>query len=335
MDNSLREECLQKHSDTPFAALVLNYNHWRDTVACVESLASGTQQPERVVICDNGSSDGSLEQLCLWAARSCREGWPHSWRLVSRLEVDSHPLGGQLPSEELLIIDNGGNLGYAAGNNVGLRLLLHHEAPFIWLLNNDTIVHPEAARALVKHMLCRPRCGLCGTLTRYLESPEIVQCYGGGWYHQKWGLGGLYGDGVRLAPGDRPQKHGEKLDYINGASVFIRKDFLADIGFLEEAYFLYCEELDWAQRAQNRWELDWAPDAEVLHREGLSTGASNRRGLGRSLRSSAQLFRSRMLFAWKFHPWKCPTVFLGQILALALKTLSALWGKMLKPPASQ
>lgn len=88
---------------------------------------------------------------------------------------------------------------------------------------------------------------------------------------------------------------------------------------MAEEYFLYCEELDWAYRARGRFELGFEPQAEVLHREGLSTGVSNHRGLRRGPRMSLALLRSRLLLTWKFHPLALPTVFLGQIAALARK----------------
>lgn len=227
-----------------------------------------------------------------------------------------------LGNERIIIIDAGANLGYAGGNNVGLRLALSACAPFVWILNNDTSVFPHAASALLNHMERHARCGLCGTLTRYMDDPEIVQCLGGGWYTPVWGRGGLYGDGDRLALDDMPESSPERLDYVNGASVFVRREFLLEIGLMEEAYFLYCEEIDWAARAFGKWELCWTPEAQVLHADGLSTGVSNRRGQGHNIRRAYTLFRSRLLYTMKFHPFFLPTVLAGQLWALLRKCIS-------------
>lgn len=299
-----------------YAVLILSHNHWRDTVACLESVLGSDVRPRQVLVCDNDSSDNSLAHLAQWAEQ---HGDRLSCRLLTRAEAENAQEGDGFPGEELLFVDNSANLGYAGGNNVGLRLLLRSGIPFIWLLNNDTVVAPGAAQALLQYMRDHPRCGLCGTLTRYLDDPETVQCYGGGWYDPLWALGGLHGEGHRLPRGARPEHGPTELGYVNGASVFVRREFLLDVGLLDEAYFLYCEEWDWAERAKGRWTLGWTPEAEVLHREGLSTGVSNRRGLGRSARSAWRLIRSRLLFTWKFRPWALPTALAGQLFALSKK----------------
>jgi len=297
-----------------YSALILNYNHWQDTIACAKSLMTSNQAPKHIVICDNGSADDSVEQLQRWADEL--NSLPSL--VLTRAEALTWPEDKELPSK-VLLVTNGKNLGYAGGNNVGLVLLLRAGVSFVWLLNNDVVVRPNAAGALLEYMDSQPRCGLCGALTRYQDEPEIVQCFGGGWYNKTWGLSGLWGDGQRLPLNVKPCGHSKRLDYVNGASVFARKEFLLDVGLMEECYFLYCEEVDWAERAKGRWELGWTPGAEVLHREGLSTGTSNKRGLGRSCRSSFILVRSRLLFTCKFFPWRLPLVILGQLYALLRK----------------
>lgn len=300
-----------------YSALILNFGHWRDTLACAESVLASDIPPRRVVICDNGSSDDSLDHLARWIAQ---RGKASGFRQFTRAEAEGFPGNGGFPAETLLLVDNEINLGYAGGNNVGLRLLLRSDAPFVWILNNDTEVAPNAADALLAHMRDRPDCGLCGALTRYLETPEIVQCYGGGWYNPLWALGGLHGEGDSLPLGAIPRCGPTELDYVNGASVFVRREFLLDVGLMDEDYFLYCEEWDWAERARRkRWTLCWTPEAEVLHREGLSTAASARRGLRRSARSAWRLIRSRLLFTWKFRPWALPLACAGQLYALLRK----------------
>lgn len=311
-------------------AVVLNYKHWRDTIRCAESLLGSLEPPERLVLCDNGSADGSLEALARWALE-----FSHAGGLVrlSRAEAES----GAAPGPgRIVLVDAGANLGYAGGNNIGLRLALAAGAPFAWLLNNDTTVFPDAATALLDHMAGHAGCGLCGALTRYMDDPGVVQCYGGGWYNAVWGRGGLYGDGDSLPLGALPANPPARLDYVNGASVFARREFLLDVGLMDEAYFLYCEELDWAARAAKAGSshgLCWEPKAQVLHAEGLSTGVSNRRGLGHGPRRAATLIRSRLLFTWRFHPLCLPTVLAGQVVAVARKAVALAFGALRKEAA--
>lgn len=298
-----------------YSALILNFGYWRDTAACAESLLASQVPPERIVICDNGSPDGSLEKLACWAVSS-----GVSLLNLNRDQALAWKREMPLP-EGVILVANKANMGYAAGNNTGLTLLMRGGAGYIWILNNDTLVAPEAADALLRHMHEHGRCGLLGTLTRYLDNPEAIQCLGGGWYSPWWGLSGLYGEGIALPQGQRPPQLQGPLDYVNGASVFVRRELLEQVGLMSEDYFLYCEELDWALRARGRFELGFEPQAEVLHREGLSTGVSHRRGLRRSLRMSLTLLRSRLLLTYKFYPLALPTVLLGQVFALGRKAL--------------
>ncbi|MDR3640146.1 MAG: glycosyltransferase family 2 protein [Humidesulfovibrio sp.] len=307
-----------------YSALVLNYGHWNETIACLDSLLAGDRCPERIVVCDNSSPDDSLQRLAEWARERLGEDRLSSWREMGTEDIAPVLTSADGCLEEFILLRTGGNLGYAGGNNVGLRLLLGLGAQFVWLLNNDTTVLPGTGSALLRHMRANPRCGLCGTLTRYMAAPEIVQCYGGGWYSKAWGRGGLHGEGAFLPLGRAPATPQAPLDYVNGASVFLRREFLLDVGLMEERYFLYCEEIDWAERAKGRWELGFAPDAEVLHLEGLSTGMSNHRRLRRSVKSTVRLVRSRLLFTLRHCPWFLPTVFLGQAWATASKILRVL-----------
>ena len=92
--------------------VVLNYRGVTDTIACVESLAE-LEIPARVIVVDNGSDDGSAEQLAA------------------------------VPGVELIVNDS--NLGFAAGNNVAIERLLADGVEFVWVLNNDTVVEPAAS----------------------------------------------------------------------------------------------------------------------------------------------------------------------------------------------
>jgi GT2 family glycosyltransferase len=293
-------------------AILLNYRHWADTAACADSLFVGSLPPERLIICDNGSEDGSLAALERWAQERTEPVLS-----LMRSQAESLPDISEFPQRTILI-DNQANLGYAGGNNVGLRLFLKGDARYAWVLNNDTLVAVGAGEALLQHMDARPPAGLCGALTRYMESPDVVQCYGGGSYNMLFGLGHLHGDGDRLPQGSSPNWT-RPLGYINGASTFVRREFLETVGFMEEAYFLYCEEIDWALRAKGRWELTWCPQAEVFHKDGLSTGVSNQRGRRRSLRQIYALTRSRLLLAMKFTPWALPTVLAAQAARTLIK----------------
>lgn len=132
------------------AVVILNWNGWRDTIACVDSLRRQTVQPAWVVVVDNASTDDSEREL----RSACGE---------------AH------------FIQSGANLGFAGGNNVGARWALEQGADAVWLLNNDATAAPNALEELVRTDEARPDVGAIGTRIYEMQRPEVLQCWGGGW----------------------------------------------------------------------------------------------------------------------------------------------------------
>lgn len=320
--------------NAPFAAVILNYNAAGETIACARSLLASAHPPVFIVLVDNASTDDSAARLVEWGRSesfshtppACWGGGPaidgiFRFHLLEGTSFRPDPAESAPPL--VLLLRHEKNLGYAAGNNAGISWLLEHTpAEHFLILNNDTLIHRDAAEHLLSAMRDNHRSGLCGGLIRYQDEPNIVQCRCGGRHSAIWGLSSLNGWGSRYA--DMPARCAsgrDRLDFIYGACVLVRREFLLDVGLMDEGYFLFCEEQDWAFRARGKWELACAPRAEILHAEGRSTGA-RKKGLG-GLRRNRILLRSRLRLAWKFHPWFLPTVLLGQVYALVKKVLTA------------
>lgn len=309
--------------------VLLNWNGWRDTIECLASVFHLDIEDFCVVICDNASSDGSLEHIKAWARGEILPDTPNPQ--LSRLGLP--PVGKPIPYQELtreqvkygavtsdarlVLIQNGANLGFAGGNNVGLRYALGDSAcQFFWLLNNDTVVEPGALSALVSFMRQHPEVGLCGSLNLSYYNPGEVQAYGGKTYN-RWSA-----RVPNLSP-DRPEKltsPGSRMDFVNGASMLVSRQFLEKIGLMEESYFLYFEELDWAMRGRGKFSLGFAHQSIVYHKEGASIGSSVDR-TKRSLLSESYLSRNRVLFTKQFFPWALPTVLICVFLAAVQRLL--------------
>jgi GT2 family glycosyltransferase len=296
--------------------IVLNWNGWKDTIECLESVLRLNGPNIRVIVCDNASSDGSFEKLKEWA-RGNREPTirnpelshlitPQVAKPISYLELTTREAESatRFDSAPLVFIQTGANLGYAGGNNVGLRYALRDaRAQYFWLLNNDTVVEPDALTAMIQFMQQNRRAGLCGSLNlSYFEPGEILS-RGGGAYNRWTGrvskIKGPAGKASRLAP--------ERIDFITGASVLVTRDFLNKVGLMEESYFLYFEEHDWAARAKGKFQLGYARESIIYHKEGMAIG-SHRNRENRSLLSEKYLSRNRLLFTRRFFPWALPSV---------------------------
>ncbi len=287
------------------SVVVVNWNGYKDTIECVSSLIDLEFSGQlNIMISDNDSSDGSVDHLNSWLA-----------------SISNAPRTGQesfLVSQNcnITLLQNSDNLGYAGGNNAGIKYALKHFDPeFVWILNNDVSVDKHALSALIHRMKLDPAIGMCGSTLLYYDSPEYVQAYGGCCYSAWSGRGKHIGSGERFA--DRTDYANALLDadvdarlsYISGASMFVSRSFLDKVGLMNEEYFLYCEELDWARRAKGLFKFGFAPQAIVYHKEGASIGTVTK-GKRASLISEFYQTRNKLRFTKKYYPLYLPTVWL-------------------------
>lgn len=231
-------------------AVVLNWNGWRDTVRCLDALSRDKYANLHVVVVDNGSTDDSVERI----------------RGV-------HP--------DVFLLETGHNLGFAGGNNPGIRYAIQRSADFIWLLNNDTEPEPDALTHLVEKAETDSQIGAVGSVL--LNSDRTcVLAWGGGRVNRWIGY-------TRHAPS---AKDDAWFDYITAASMLVPRKAFEQIGLLDERYFLYWEDIEFGFRLRkNGWRLAVATQSRVTHKENGST-AGNRAILTRYSTGSAMRFLS-------------------------------------------
>ncbi|HEV2578643.1 MAG TPA: glycosyltransferase family 2 protein [Acidobacteriaceae bacterium] len=128
--------------------VVINWNGWRDTVACVQSLTAQDYPDLKILVVDNASTDDSLERI-----------------------------GAVSPGIPLLRAEE--NRGFAAGSNLGIGCALKHGADFVWLLNNDILAPEDTLKKLVA-AASDPSVGIVGSVLHYLDHPDRIQAWGGG-----------------------------------------------------------------------------------------------------------------------------------------------------------
>jgi GT2 family glycosyltransferase len=129
--------------------IVLNWNGWRDTAACLSSLSQLRYENHEIIVVDNGSTDDSVRHL--------------------RIEFPG-----------LTLIETGKNLGFAAGCNVGIRRAFADGADFVWLLNNDTAVDAGALQSLVAKAGSDERMAAVGSAIYHMQEPHKLMAWGGG-----------------------------------------------------------------------------------------------------------------------------------------------------------
>ena len=218
--------------------VVVNWNGWPDTIACLRTLLHQTFQPLHVVVVDNGSTNESVDRIASFLQEE--KGSPTECTLLS------NPI----------------NVGFAGGANAGIREALRLNAEFVWLLNNDTECPPDTLEKLVETSRKGPHTGIVGTVLYYHADPGQVQAWGGGAINRFTGVTTHF---------LRPVIPGADF-YTTFASVLIRAEVLHEIGLLDPSFFMYYDDSDFCLRmAKTRWKIAVASHTAVLHKESAST----------------------------------------------------------------
>lgn len=284
--------------------VIVNFRVAPLVVDCLQSIVEelagvpGT----RVAVCENGSGDNSGETIRTAIAAN---GW-QTWCSLSVSET---------------------NLGFTGGNNVLIRPALQSDDPpqYVLLLNPDTVVRPNAFKALVDFMDQNPTVGIAGSR---LEDPDGTPQRSA--FRFKSPLGEFEGY-LRLGLATRLLErwvvappvvdHACETDWVAGASMMVRRDVLEQAGLLDEGYFTYFDDIDFCFNARKHgWPTWYVPASRVVHLVGQSTGvdATPRRRL-----PSYLLEARRRYFVKNHSPAYATLVDAGMIAGLALSRLRA------------
>lgn len=304
------------------AIIIVNWNAWQDTIQCIQSCSQLAEFSASIIVVDNGSTDGSMQRLVEWVegSKTMPSGSDQNHSLMdfpksifgfvtkgSEQALNNLIQEQGLQEKGLYIVAGPSNLGFAGGVNVGLSLALADpKVEFCWLLNNDTKVDSQALTSLLSHMNKHPNVGICGSTLLYMDRPQLIQAVGGEF--NPWLASSKHCLGHQTySPALCATFDTSLIDYVVGASMFIRHAVLDRIGFLNEEYFLYCEEIDFATRMKLQMPemtLGYEPASLVYHKEGVSTGANNHQK--RAYRYSSDFFfiTSRLKFTHRFYPAK-------------------------------
>jgi GT2 family glycosyltransferase len=219
--------------------VVLNWNRPEDTLACLRSLAEATYPALEVILVDNSSTDESVAVV--------RNSFP-----------------------DVTVLVNQRNLGYAAGNNVGIGHALEAGAAYVLIINNDAMVEGEAISELVKAAERHPRSGAMVPKIVYSSDPDRIWSTGARWvrFPPRVKLVGL--DQVDGPQFDEPRE----LKYATGCAWLLSRKALEAVGGFDPAYFMYQEDYDFSYRLRAAgFGLRYVPTARVRHAVSAGLGA--------------------------------------------------------------
>ncbi|MHA7813991.1 MAG: glycosyltransferase family 2 protein [Phycisphaerales bacterium] len=260
------------------AIIILNYRTPQLVINCLRSLEGQVQaSSQQVIIVDNSSGDESVDLICA-AIKEC--GW----------------------SEWANLIVSPDNEGFAAGNNVGIKEV---DADFYILFNSDTIIRDRAVEQMVAYMREHPRVGILGSR---LEDPDgTPQCSAFRFHTWQSCFENAASIGVvsrffrrKLVAKPIPTRP-ERVDWVCGASMLIRRDVIDQVGMLDQGYFMYFEETDFCLNAKRAgFECWYDPAPRVVHLVGQASGVRARES-GRARRRPRYWFDSKRRYFLKNH----------------------------------
>ncbi len=211
--------------------ILVNWNNWQDTLECIRSLANINYANHRIIVIDNGSTDDSFKRL-------------------------------KRSSPKVKLIRSQENLGFAGGNNVGIRYSLGNKADYVLLLNNDTVVDKDFLEPLVQFLETDPKFGIVG--------PLIYD------YHVKdklWWAGGKFDFWLNFHPEtEMSQSETKIVTFQSGCAMLIKKEVFEKVGFLDEDYFLYYEDADFCFSAKRvGFSCAVTKKSNIWHKISMST----------------------------------------------------------------
>lgn len=251
------------------AIIVLNWNGWRDTIECLESIEKVTYPNYEVILLDNGSVDDSAVRIQEWII-----GRLEKWGTVldfpeDLIKVLAKPIQPVLRTSKLLFIRSVANLGFCAGNNLGMRIATELDADFLLILNNDTIVTPRFLEPMVSFAMREEKAGLIGGVICYADNPTKIWFAGGKFDRFLETHRVLDGADIALL---RKEEYWLS-DWISGCMMLIPRKVYEEVGGFKEDLFFWAEEWDYSLRVRHAgYVLAVVPDAVVYHKVGRSAG---------------------------------------------------------------
>lgn len=234
------------------SVVIVNWNTSELLIQCLESIFNAESSLTfEVVVVDNGSTDNSVQIT-----------------------------SGHFP--QVRIIANDRNLGFAMANNQGIRA---GSARYHLILNSDTIVRPKSLDMLVQYADEHVEAGMVG--------PKLLNM--DGTLQESWAEFPSFWSEITGKPIRNRRPIGDPcfaydVDSILGACMLVRKEVVRSIGVLDEAYFMYSEEIDWCFRIKRGgWQIHYYPASEIFHIGGASASMN-------SLRQLSLLYQNKILF---------------------------------------
>jgi GT2 family glycosyltransferase len=260
--------------------IILNYNGWKDTIECLESVFFSSYTNYQVIVVDNFSEDESLQKIKDYCSGKIQPQSPFfkynpNNKPIPICEFNNfncqenyHELIGDNFSQckRLIIIKNEKNYGFTEGNNIAIRFIRENfQSKYIFLLNNDTVIHPECIGDIIALAEKEERIGIVGALPYRYTNPKDPESKSLIFNPRRGNFKQIF-------------IHDENfidVDYVSGCSLLIADELISKIGLLYSPLYLYYEDTDWCLRAKsNGYRIITKIAPRVWHKGGSSINKS-------------------------------------------------------------
>ena len=230
---------MQGEGNPHVAVVVLSFNGRDDTLECLRSLEHAHWDRLTAIVVDNGSTDGTLEAV-----------------------QAEFPRATTIRSEE--------NVGFADGNNIGMRAALEAGADYVLILNNDTIVDPDLFEALVGEARRRPDAGALCPLIRYVDPPDRIW-YAGARFDPRAIHNGRH---TGYGETDVGQYHAvRETGRATGAAMLVPREVIERVGYFDGRLFIQVEDVEYSLRMRAAgYRILFVPQGFVSHKVAMTTG---------------------------------------------------------------
>lgn len=238
-----------KTSNLPLdvSVIMVNYNGGKLILEVLSALYQNTNNIDfEVILVDNASTDGSVAEV-----------------------IKNFP--------QVKVIENADNLGFAKANNIAIRI---SSGRYVLLLNPDAIIQPDSIGIVKRFMDEHPSAGICGSKVLLPNGKLDVSCRRSfktpaTYFYKMIGLSRFFPKSKRFGRyylSYLDENDTSEVDSVIGAFLMIRRDVIAQIGLLDERFYIYCEDEDWCFSAKKAgWEVWYVAESEVIHHKGSST----------------------------------------------------------------
>jgi len=252
------------------AIIVLNWNNSKDTIACLESLKKQTYRDFDIILLDNGSTDNSVSEIREWIidplnkfkfSEYTKDGIEKNRITIPRNNSDFNRIS---------LVLNNENLGFAAGNNVGIKLAMDSKIyTHVYLLNNDTVLESESIELLMSSIEKNPEIEVATPKITYFDDPNYI-----------WNCGGnINRIGIRKynyakESVERCPENNFKITFVTGCALLISTKIILKYGMLTEMFFFGEEDWEFSMRMkENNINIYCIPTSVVMHKVSSSSNS--------------------------------------------------------------